>query len=76
MLAIVTPEQVRAAMAMSGRRVKPATRLPKHLQWTLPLMDEVADEARKEINNPEPRPNFTKLMDYVVKELSAGKGDK
>ena len=69
---LVSPDQVRAVL--SGQRAKPATRLPKRLQWTLPLMDEVMDEVRKNINKgPKPRVDYSKLMNEVKKEMSAGK---
>ena len=73
---LVSPEQVRAVL--SGQRAaKPATRLPKRLQWTLPLMDEVMDEVRKNIDKgPKPRVDYSKLMNEVKKEMAAGKGDK
>lgn len=73
MFIAINQEQLKQ-MSNRPQTVKYIRPLPKHLKWTLPLMDDVVKEVREKLagEKPQPRINTKKIMDEVIKEMKAG----
>jgi hypothetical protein len=73
MLIPLNPEIVKQ---LTGRQVITPKKLPKHLKWTLPLMDETVKEVKELIDKPKKKyTDLAGVFEEIAKEMIAGKGE-